>query len=70
MHDINTNNSLNTNVAVRGILRRARRAGLKLTREEVLEELKFREDDDTSQWTAMVDRLMAQEQERHGEVAA
>lgn len=42
---------------IRNILRRAEERGLHLTRDEVLEELQF-SDEDTSVWSATVDQLI------------
>jgi hypothetical protein len=58
MHGLQTIGALNAEVTIRGILARAAQRGSKLTRDEVLEELKFRDDDDTTVWSATVDRLM------------
>jgi hypothetical protein len=60
MHGLDTLNRLNTEAAIKGILARAEAAGVALTRAEVLEELKYREDDDVSQWEAVVAELVAE----------
>jgi hypothetical protein len=58
MHGLETTQTLNTEVTIKAILARAAANGITLTRDEVLEELKFREDDDTTVWGATVDRLI------------
>lgn len=60
MFALETINARNTEVAIRAILNAAACRGVQLTRDEVLEELKFDEHDDTSVWSATVDRLMAE----------
>lgn len=59
MHGLSIIEATNVEVTIKAILARAEARGVKLTREEVLEELKFREDDDTNVWSATVDRLLA-----------
>lgn len=58
MHGLSTLAVLNTEAVIRAILARAIERGLKLTRDDVLDELRFREDEDTTVWGATVDRLM------------
>lgn len=58
MHGLETMTRLNAEAAIRGILLRAKANNVQLTRADVLEELKYRESDDTSAWSATVDRLM------------
>lgn len=59
MHGLQSIAQNNAEVTIKGILARAAERGLKLSRGDILEELKFREDDDTTVWGATVDRLMA-----------
>lgn len=58
MMDLAVAAARNAEVTIKGILARAASLKLKLTREEVLEELKFYADEDTTVWGATVDRLM------------
>lgn len=59
MHGLDTLVDLNARETINSIIKRARAAGVVMTREEVLEELKFHENEDTSQWSAVVDRLLS-----------
>lgn len=58
MQGLEMSAELNAEVTIRGIMARAADRGVTLSRDEVIEELKFREDDDTSIWSATVDRMM------------
>jgi len=58
MHGLSTIETTNTEATIKAIIARANANGRLLTRDDVLEELKFRDNDDTSVWSATVDRLM------------
>lgn len=58
MLGIETRQAKNAEAAIRGILIRAEHRGVRLSKSEVLEELKWDDDEDTTVWGATVDRLM------------
>ena len=58
MHGLRTIEVLNTEATIRAIIQRATDRGVKLTRAEVLDELKWRDNDDTTVWSATVDRML------------
>jgi hypothetical protein len=60
MHSLETIDKTNVERTIQLALDRAETEGTVLTRNQVLEHLKFREDEDVSQWEAMVDAMMAQ----------
>lgn len=61
MHGLQTNERLNAEVVIKGVLRRAADRGVTPTRNEMFEALKYREDDDVSQWEATVNAMMTSE---------
>lgn len=58
MNDISVIRHKNAEVTIKGILARAAARGAVLSRDEVLEDLKWNEAEDVSVWGATVDRLM------------
>ncbi len=60
MHSLETINKNNVERTIQLALDRAESQGVTLTRNQVLEHLKFSENEDVSQWEATVDRLMQQ----------
>lgn len=58
MNSLETTETLNTEATIRRILTRAENEGVTLSRDKVLEELKYRDTDDTSVWSATVDRII------------
>lgn len=60
MQSLEAINAENTGVVIRGVLVRAKERGLRVSRASVLDELRYRETDNVSQWEAMVDAMMAQ----------
>jgi hypothetical protein len=58
MHGLDTLKARNAHATIKSVLARAADRGVKLSRAEVLEEMKYSEDEDTTVWSATVDRLM------------
>jgi hypothetical protein len=55
---LETTRQLNTEHVIRAILDRAEREGTSVTRDQVLEDLRWDDQEDVTQWTETVDRLM------------
>jgi hypothetical protein len=65
MHSLESSFKRNVERTIQLILDRAEAAGTVLTRNEVLEHLKFTDDEDVSQWEATVDAMMADHKMTH-----
>lgn len=63
MHSLGNINRMNVERVIQLTLDRAEAEGVALTRDQVLDHMRFSEDEDVSQWEAVVDRLM-QERDR------
>jgi hypothetical protein len=59
MHSLETISKLNVERTIKLALDRAESQGVTLSRNQVLDHLKFSEDEDVSQWEATVDKLLA-----------
>jgi hypothetical protein len=70
MHSIESINKSNVERTIQLALDRAEAEGATLTRNQVLDHLKFSEDDDVSQWEAMVDVMLASRAAIHNRMAA
>lgn len=59
MHGLETTHQLNTEHVIRAILERSRVEGTHITRDQVLEDLRWDDREDVvTQWGATVDRIM------------
>lgn len=65
MHSLEVISKSNVERTIQLTLDRAEAAGTAITRNQVLEHLKFLENEDVSQWEAMVDALMADRKVTH-----